>query len=66
MMRATVRAVGTNRKTQSGVAPLSFRLTREEHQALKQIAEREHRSMSGQLRAWIKQHREPVELEQAA
>lgn len=53
-MRATVRAVSTHDKTQAEAdTPLTFRLTAGERDSLKAIAERNHRSMTGQLRAWI-------------
>lgn len=53
--------MSTQRKTQAqgAWAPLTFRLTDAEREALRVIAERNHRSMTGQLRAWIAADSEP-------
>jgi hypothetical protein len=42
---------GPNPKTEQVT---SVRLSPDEHAAFKEIAEREHRSLSGQVRHWIK------------
>lgn len=42
----------TNKKT------VCFRLTEEEHELLKEIAKREHRSVSNLLSVWIAEHKD--------
>lgn len=58
----------TQHKAQPDPVPtsLTFRLSDDEHAALRTIAERHHRSMTGQIRAWIAAERTPEPEREAA
>lgn len=66
MVRAMVRVVKAHDNTQDEDIITTIRLARVQHNAIKRVADSEHRSVSGQIRLAIDEHLATRELPEAA